>query len=89
MSELTWKNTCCRKGGCPEVAIDNEHIYIKDDHGGQIKLTLDELDNILYVLAKNEMEKEAESCCGDRCACSHTFTDEYGVGDDEVAGGTK
>jgi hypothetical protein len=80
MSELTWKSICCRKGGCPEVAVDEKGlIYIKDDHGGQVKLTPDELDNILYILAKNEMEKEAAVCCGGHCV--HTFTDENGLDD--------
>jgi hypothetical protein len=79
VTELTWKSACCRKQGCPEVAVDAEHIYIKDDHGGQIMLTPDELDSIIYTLAKQEME--SVSCCGGYCV--HDFTDEYGVGDDE------
>lgn len=79
MTELPWKNSCCRKRGCPEVATDDDYIYIRDDYGGQVKLTPDELDGILYTLAKEEME--AASCCSDRCV--HTFTDENGIGDYE------
>lgn len=83
MPELIWKSTCCRKGGCPEVAVDEEgFIYIKDDHDGQVKLTSDELDNILYILAKNEMEETSCEACSEGYYI-HTFIDEYGIGDDE------
>lgn len=38
--------TCCRGKGCPQIAVDSNFIYIKDDHGGQIKITASEYASI-------------------------------------------
>lgn len=37
---------CCRGKGCPQVTIDSDFIYIKDDHGGQIKITASEFSSV-------------------------------------------
>jgi len=49
---LLWINCCKGRGNCPEVAIDS-HIHIKDDHGGEIKLTAEE-----YLLVSRAVREQ-------------------------------
>lgn len=40
---MKW-TTCCRgrRSNCPLVAVEDGIIYIRDDHGGEIRLTIPE-----------------------------------------------
>lgn len=38
--------TCCRRKNCPRVAVEGSTLWIKDDNGAQVKITLDQLDAI-------------------------------------------
>lgn len=59
--EKEW-TTCCRgKDGCPEVAVDSEHIYIKDDHGGEIKVTASEFSAISKIIRDKIADLLSES----------------------------
>ena len=50
---MTWTRICCRRGGgCPQVNLDGDNIFIKDDDGGIIKLTLIEFRDIDRWLIK-------------------------------------
>ena len=44
---MKWQ-LCCRgrRSNCPQVAIEDRVIYIRDDDGHQIKVTLDQLQDI-------------------------------------------
>lgn len=53
--QLTWRNSCCRKRGCPQVAFDGEFVYIRDDFGGMIKIKTTEFIGIHdIVLSETE-----------------------------------
>jgi hypothetical protein len=43
VSRENW-TTCCRgrRSSCPQVKVEDGFIYIRDDHGGEIKLTIPE-----------------------------------------------
>lgn len=64
MENLTWKS-CCRKRNCPEYAFDGEFIHIRDDFGGQIKLTPDQFSDIESELV---YELDPGCCCSDSCS---------------------
>jgi len=48
---MKWES-CCRgrRSACPEVAIDGRKVYVKDDEGHIICVTLDQFTDIHYKL---------------------------------------
>ena len=59
MTAKDW-TACCRGKGCPQVTIDSDFIYIKDDHGGQIKITTSEFSSVsktIRVMMTNLLER--------------------------------
>lgn len=48
---MRWES-CCRgrRSACPQVAVDGRKIWIRDDDGRQICVTLDQFTDINYKL---------------------------------------
>lgn len=68
---------CGRKGcgGCPEVSFDSHDVYINDDYGNRVQMSIDEFFDILR---KQEDYLESEECC-DKESCDSLSTDCCGV----------
>lgn len=56
--DLKWTTLCRGKGCCPSIALEGEMLHVKDDYGQQIKITLNQLDDI--VAAAGRMERVSE-----------------------------
>jgi hypothetical protein len=41
---------CCRGRKCPEVLVSDEEVLIKDDDGGEVKLSFRDFDLIVEVV---------------------------------------
>lgn len=59
MSNENW-TTCCRgrRSNCPQVKVEDGYVFIKDDFGGQVKLTIPEYQLVVDMaapLAASEM----------------------------------
>ncbi len=48
---MEWQ-MCCRgrRSACPQIAVDGRTVYIRDDFGGQISVTLDQFQDIRWKL---------------------------------------
>jgi len=53
--DLNWKMCCRGSGNCPEVSVTSIKeiitVFIKDDAGDSVRLTLDQLDSINIQVA--------------------------------------
>jgi hypothetical protein len=58
-TNLKWES-CCRgrRSACPEVALDNDKIYIKDDDGHIISLTALQLLEVKWKAEKLLADKD-------------------------------
>ena len=48
--DLKWVVLCRRANCCPSVAVDGGMLHIKDDDGQQVKITLDQFDDIAQAV---------------------------------------
>lgn len=57
---MEWE-TCCRgrRSACPEVAVEGQVVHIRDDHGGQVQLTLAEFCDVQRVLIAKIAERDS------------------------------
>lgn len=49
----TWQK-CCRgrRSNCPHILVEGRTIYVRDDDGNQIKLTLDQFQDVHLKLTE-------------------------------------
>ena len=68
---MHWES-CCRgrRSACPEVAVANDRIYIKDDDGSIVSLTALQLLEVKATVEKI-MNRHArkETKCEGTCSC--------------------
>lgn len=53
MIEQISKNSyklCCRNG-CPTITFENQKVNIKDDFGGEVKMTLEEAEMLTTAIS--------------------------------------
>ena len=49
---MNWQNCCRGRKSCPHIAVVGNVVHIRDDHGGEIKLTLDEFQSVQWKLTE-------------------------------------
>jgi hypothetical protein len=47
--DRNWTTLCRGRNCCPSIAVEGTIVYIKDDDGAQVKITLDQLDDIWHA----------------------------------------
>ena len=57
-NDLKWKTLCRGKNCCPSIAVDGDDLYIRDDDGEQIKITLDQHDDIAHAVKAIREERD-------------------------------
>jgi len=45
-----WVNCCRGRKNCPKVAVDMGLVWIKDDDGNEVQITLNQLDDIVNMV---------------------------------------
>jgi len=50
MSNYEEWTSCCRRRNCPEVRLDDEFLYIKDDYGNVAKIQRSKLEDFSDLL---------------------------------------
>lgn len=62
MIEKNW-TSCCRgrKSNCPQVKVEDGFVYIRDDRGGEVKLTIPEYQMVFDLISPKVAEELVRS----------------------------
>lgn len=47
---MSWVSCCRGRKNCPSVALDDEHLLIKDDDGSVAKIKLEAVEGLLLTI---------------------------------------
>ena len=59
---MTWQKCCRGRRNCPQVAVEGRTIYIRDDDGNQIKVTLAQLQDIHLRVGEIVIQNARAKC---------------------------